>query len=230
MPEIVRCLDSLYRVCDEIYIVDGGSTDGTFEWLKSMEKIYNLKVYQRKFDTHINQRNFILDKTPKDSWVMVLDTDESLTQYAQLQAKELVGSVSDKTYKEAKEEETIVISIPQWCYHLYENPGQFDQSGFFGRLGYFFYYTDGMKWSGHPYHCKITRNSDKSWYKTLNAGPGFGFLHWAYLVGDKKWQKRIKRLEKWKDDHAKEGEGAGEWNFYTKPKEERNIQGLPPGL
>lgn len=230
LPELVRCLDSLNKVCDKIYIVDGGSTDGTYEWLKSMKKVYNLEVYQREFDTHLKQRNFILNKTPKDSWVMALDTDESLTGYTQLKAKGLIESVSERVYAEAFEKKTIVISIPQWCYHLYGDQQHFDQGGFFGRVGYCFYNVGGVKWSGHDFHCKVTRNSEESWYKTLDAGPGFGFLHWAYLVGEDKWQKRLKRLDKWKDDHEKKGEGAGEWSFYTKPKKDRNIQELPPGL
>jgi len=229
-PEIIRCLDSLSYVCDEIYIVDGGSSDGTYEWLESVKKIYNLKLYQRKFDNHKNQRNFILEKTPRKGWVITLDSDESLTQYTKLKARDLFDEVDPTFYVELKKDENLILTIPQWCYHLYGNPRHFDQGGFFGRVGYVFYNSDGVQWSGHDFHCKTTRNGEESWYKKLDAGAGFGFLHWAYLVGDEKWKKRIKRLEKWKDDHDKEGEGAGEWNFYTKPKEERNIQYLPQGL
>lgn len=62
--------------CDEIVVVDGFSTDGTFEKLKSYSQV---TVLQHKFKNFTDQRNFSLKQATKD-WILILDADERITK------------------------------------------------------------------------------------------------------------------------------------------------------
>lgn len=70
---IKKCIDSL-SFCDEIIAVDTGSTDGTLEYLKSID----VKLYEYKWSDDFSEaRNFGLDKCSGD-WIFYLDSDEYL--------------------------------------------------------------------------------------------------------------------------------------------------------
>ncbi len=72
---IASCLARL-DWCDEIVVVDSGSTDRTIEIVSSFPKT---RLFHRDFDTYINQKNFALDQCNHD-WVLSLDADEILTK------------------------------------------------------------------------------------------------------------------------------------------------------
>lgn len=70
-----RCLDVL-RWCDDIAIVDSGSTDGTLE----VAQKYNARILQRPFDSFASQRNFgLAEANFRYEWVLHLDADELAT-------------------------------------------------------------------------------------------------------------------------------------------------------
>jgi glycosyltransferase involved in cell wall biosynthesis len=67
---------------DEIIYVDGGSKDGTLEWMKQFAKCDNrIKVYENPWPVHmlksatVIQKNFALSKCTGD-WCMLMDADE----------------------------------------------------------------------------------------------------------------------------------------------------------
>ncbi len=64
------CLESV-KWCDEIVVVDSGSTDKTVE----IAKEFTPKVLHRKWTGFIDQINFILSQATGD-WVLCLDADE----------------------------------------------------------------------------------------------------------------------------------------------------------
>jgi glycosyltransferase involved in cell wall biosynthesis len=72
-----RCLDALEWWCDDIAIVDSGSTDGTLEIAHSR----NIRVLHRPFDDFASQRNFGLAEARfRNEWVLHLDADEVATE------------------------------------------------------------------------------------------------------------------------------------------------------
>jgi hypothetical protein len=72
-------------LCDDIYINEGGSTDGTRDVLASLETEYGkdrIRIYDRKW-VHdrgfwARERNFLLDEIPKESYVINLGADECM--------------------------------------------------------------------------------------------------------------------------------------------------------
>ncbi len=70
---IARCLESL-SFCDEIVVVDSGSTDGTRE----IARKYTDKVIEQPFLGYVHQKNFALERAKSD-WVICLDADEALS-------------------------------------------------------------------------------------------------------------------------------------------------------
>jgi glycosyltransferase involved in cell wall biosynthesis len=70
---IERCLEAL-RWCEQIVLVDSGSTDRTLE----IASRFPCDIVVRKFDTYINQKNFALDQC-RHEWVVSVDADEVIT-------------------------------------------------------------------------------------------------------------------------------------------------------
>ena len=84
-----RCLDSLGTVCDELVVVDSGSTDRTRELCEAR----GARVLLRPFDGFTAQKNFALDKAVHDH-VLSLDADEWLSP--ELQASILAAKADWK--------------------------------------------------------------------------------------------------------------------------------------
>lgn len=70
---IEKTLKSL-DFCDEIIIVDSGSTDDTL----NIAKRYTDKIFIREFDTYGRQKNVGISHT-KNSWILTVDADEVLS-------------------------------------------------------------------------------------------------------------------------------------------------------
>lgn len=72
---IAACLRSMFRVCDEVIVVDSNSTDRTIE----VAKQEGAKVYCQDFLGDGPQRSFGLQFC-KNDWVLNLDQDEMLAE------------------------------------------------------------------------------------------------------------------------------------------------------
>ncbi len=70
---IRKCLESI-GWCDEIVVVDSGSTDKTIEIVKSFPQA---RILHRNFDTFKEQKNFAVDQC-NNNWILSLDADEVL--------------------------------------------------------------------------------------------------------------------------------------------------------
>lgn len=100
--ELDFCVEAAIRsaldFCDDIYINDGGSTDGTLELLFALKNEYGkdrIKLYERvwKHDRRMwaDEKNFILDKIPNDAYVLCLDADEVIHEDDMPKIKALVA-------------------------------------------------------------------------------------------------------------------------------------------
>lgn len=81
---IADCLRSC-GWCDDVHVVDSGSTDNTVEIARSM----GAKVYHHPFESFGKQRNWAIENCPcTHEWIFHLDADERFTP-------ELVGAMRD---------------------------------------------------------------------------------------------------------------------------------------
>ncbi|MCK9204810.1 MAG: glycosyltransferase family 2 protein [Bacteroidales bacterium] len=71
---ILRCLESVKPVADEIVVVDSGSTDRTADLCRE----FGCRVFHRTFDGYGKQKQFAVDQAVND-WVFSLDADEVVT-------------------------------------------------------------------------------------------------------------------------------------------------------
>ena len=76
----VRCMMDL---CDDMYINDGKSTDGTLDILYTLQREYGkdrLKIWEKEWQhtrrMWTDEKNFILDKIPMNHYLMAIDADE----------------------------------------------------------------------------------------------------------------------------------------------------------
>jgi len=72
---IIRCLNSIKNLTNNVLIVDSNSTDNTVELIKN--EGYN--PIQRNWKNHSDQRNFVIQSC-KTKWLFFLDADEVLTE------------------------------------------------------------------------------------------------------------------------------------------------------
>jgi glycosyltransferase involved in cell wall biosynthesis len=104
-----RCLASLDFI-EDIIIVDSGSTDRTIE----IAEKYNVRLYYRRFDNYINQKNYAISLT-KNNWVISLDADEELS----LPLKNEILSIRFDHLSDAKgfSMPRLTYYLKQWIYH-----------------------------------------------------------------------------------------------------------------
>jgi glycosyltransferase involved in cell wall biosynthesis len=83
---ILRCLESVEPMADEIVVVDSGSTDRTLQICRES----GCKIFTREFDGYGSQKQFAVDQAFND-WVLSIDADEVLSEELTEEIKQLLA-------------------------------------------------------------------------------------------------------------------------------------------
>jgi len=90
---IEHCLRSVVGWAEQVFVVDGFSTDRTPE----LARACGAEVVQHSFEGFASQRNWALDNLPmKTGWVFFLDADEQVTNEFKKALQDILSSVLDE--------------------------------------------------------------------------------------------------------------------------------------
>lgn len=81
---IARCVASMRGLCEDVLVLDSGSTDGTVEIARAL----GARVEHRDWDGFARQKNAAIERA-RHPWVLLLDADEWLEPDAQARLRAL---------------------------------------------------------------------------------------------------------------------------------------------
>ncbi|NLF25583.1 MAG: glycosyltransferase [Deltaproteobacteria bacterium] len=136
---MVRCLESL-KWCDEIVIVDSGSTDRTVEICRQ----YTDRIFYRKWNGHSEQKQFALDQCRGD-WILNIDADEEVSTELKSQILRVLGL--PKRRREA-------IKGYEVCRVVYFLGRWWDHGGWYPEYRMRFFQRRCVRWGGVNPHEK----------------------------------------------------------------------------
>ena len=166
LPYLKNLIPQLAIMGDEIYVVDSGSNDGTWEWLNDNIKNYPLHLYRRDYDwNEANQRNFILNNTPDKCYVMRIDADELPTIKLRDSLKGILNNSIDRAYLR--------------IFNLHKDLKHIDSiAGFQMRL---WWKDNNCKWMDKT-HARIDGSFNR---ECIDIHPTMSLMHFKFLDKDK---------------------------------------------
>ena len=101
---ILRCLESVKPVADEIVVVDSRSADLTVQICRE----FGCTVFSHDFEGYGNQKQFAIDQASND-WVLSIDADEVVTEDLKTELIRIFGKAGDKATESQSNKVTEVI-------------------------------------------------------------------------------------------------------------------------
>lgn len=191
---IDRCLESL-SFCDEILVVDSGSTDRTLE----IAKKYTDRILFREWSGHSDQKRFALQHC-SHTWALNIDADEEVSM-------ELKGQILRFLQVEVNDSDCAGFEICRLVYFL---DRWWDKGGWHPEHRLRFFDRSRTTWGGVDPHEKAIVSG-----KTKKM-PGF-IYHYTY----EDFSHQLRSLNNHSSLSAKclyaEGKRAHVWNFFLNP-------------
>jgi len=200
ISEIARCIESVYPVVDEYFVLDGGSTDGTWEWLNKWKDVYHLTLFQNPYKDQGDQRNLLLSKIPKGVWVVNIDQDERLGLTIQCELRNFIERISPAVYDDPKR--ILPLTISTICVNLVKDLNHFDNKNVNTFATKIFYNDRNINFT-NGYHTTIRYGDiELEHTNSLPVPRDWVIKHFAYLNPDRiktsfKDPKRLYHKEEW---------------------------------
>jgi glycosyltransferase involved in cell wall biosynthesis len=179
IAEIARCIESVAPHVDEYLVMDGGSTDGTWEWLNKWKDVYHLTLLRHDYDDQGAQRNRLLSKVPKGVWVINIDQDEEILCSG---VKEYLGRISPAMMAGVDRDLVLDLRIP--CINLVDDPQHYDADRvmFFGTK---FFYNDRNLHFTPGYHMSLCYYETEYNANSVLVPEDWVVKHYAYLDNER---------------------------------------------
>ncbi len=147
--KIERCLKSL-AFCDEIVVIDSGSTDNTVALAKALAS----KVIHQSWLGYVQQKQFSFDSCTHD-WALSIDADEVITPEL---AEEIIGAINNEA-----NQDIVAYELNRVVYFL----GKFwRKGGWYPEYRLRLARRSKVRWGGRNPHDKIIVNGQ---YKRLSG-------------------------------------------------------------
>jgi len=177
------CLSSL-RGCDDIVVLDSGSTDSTV----AIAKAAGARVFTRSFDNFAAQRNFALTQIPfANAWVLNLDADERMTPGLEAECQAATSRTDFDGFRIAPK----MIFEGRWVKHCSDYPAY--QARLVRAPGFEFVQV------GHG-----QRESPSMRVENLREN----YLHDISIYGEQNWLEKHRRYAKAEAVRARQNAGA----------------------
>jgi glycosyltransferase involved in cell wall biosynthesis len=140
---IRRCLSSL-AWCDEIVLVDSGSTDKTLD----IAREFTDKIYFREWTGHSEQKQFALEKCTKE-WVLNIDADEEVSPELRGHIEQVLSRPDDTRRRvSGYEVNRLVYFLNKWWEH----------GGWYPEYRLRFFQREKARWGGvNPHEKAVVR-------------------------------------------------------------------------
>src|SRR5690349_5060178 len=135
-----RALDSLWKVCQEVILVDSFSTDKTLE----IAKQYRCTIFNHEFDNHRDQKNRAIEHC-NNEWILLLDADEYLND-------KLTQALQGQLINQLHGQKVDALGFPR--YNILDGEGPRGWPDVQTRL-----FMQYVRHGGHPHHHSTTVNA-----------------------------------------------------------------------
>ncbi|MBQ6726415.1 MAG: glycosyltransferase family 2 protein [Bacteroidales bacterium] len=193
---IVRCLDSLQSIADEVVVVDSGSTDKTEELCRK----YDVRFEKHPWEGYSEQKNFA-DSLATNDWIFSIDADEALSDT-------LRNSIIALKHNEISDTDVFLVNrLTNYCGHWIHHCGWYPDRKI--RL----FNRNAKRWTGTIH--ETLADTATATAETLLAGD---LLHYSYYSVE----DHIRQADKFSTLTAKEafrkGRKASAAAIWFKPK------------